>query len=605
MKTLTRLVVLLVAFAFGSETHAQSRADFSDALDAANGATQTTDLAGTLPGYAGDAPELQAKEGLNTSDLTAEGFVASVNNPLTPIVASNQTYLGANRIDENADWVKNALGISNNPTAGAGGVVGGGTNACHLRTSETTETTLYTCESGNVIGEGDFSCSTTRAFRKKEPQSRICVSSAYTAHYGSVPGGYKYIHHCQRAILHHNLTDPDNGCAYLTGSGACLALYGSGPDWATICNRTISGRSKVSYIGLYEETCSDVATCSQQSSVCSSYFGAGFCERQERSYLCDAGGYDDLGTTDNGCAALLSNPTCKLTSTGCTQTAAAIPDVMAYFGFAPDYCLATAYAYRCETLSGTGSNCDPDPACSFKTRSCLDETASSDSACQNWEYVYECKRTVTTPADASVCDASWVMGSTSITGADDPDQDIASALSALNGAKDASGSYQSTMSIFKGDDLRCGKAVLGFANCCKDSGWGTDVGLAECDSNELKLIESQKKKACHYVGTYCSKKSLFGCLQKSMTYCCYGNSLARIIQEAGHQQLGIGWGDAKSPNCAGFTVEDFQKLDLTDVDFSDFYNEKLGQLAQTDTGSTVAAITSSIETMNSSGTARK
>ncbi|OYW83519.1 MAG: hypothetical protein B7Z26_00265, partial [Asticcacaulis sp. 32-58-5] len=74
MKTLTRLVVLLVAFAFGSETHAQSRADFSDALNAANGATQTTDLAGTLPGYAGDAPELQAKEGLNTSDLTAEGF---------------------------------------------------------------------------------------------------------------------------------------------------------------------------------------------------------------------------------------------------------------------------------------------------------------------------------------------------------------------------------------------------------------------------------------------------------------------------------------------------------------------------------------------------
>lgn len=30
--------------------------------------------------------------------------------------------------------------------------------------------------------------------------------------------------------------------------------------------------------------------------------------------------------------------------------------------------------------------------------------------------------------------------------------------------------------IFKGTKLRCKKAVLGFRNCCKDSGWGCPSG---------------------------------------------------------------------------------------------------------------------------------
>ncbi|MFP1132885.1 conjugal transfer protein TraN [Asticcacaulis sp. W401b] len=607
---MSRLISFVVALSLSlplsfAVAQAPKREDFGAALNASNAATNTSNLYETLPGYQGDAPDVQARSDDAPSDLNANGMVASTTNSLTPVIQSNQSFLGANRIDENATWVKNALAINGDPQATADGATGGGSNACHLQTASTTETTLYTCESGNVIGEGDFSCSLTRGFRKKDPVTRSCVTSRYTGVYGTVPPEYRYIHHCQRAIMHHGLPDASNGCGYLTGSGACLALYGLGPDWATVCNRVITGRSKVTYEGMYEETCADTAACTQQTSVCRSYFGVGFCEREEKDFLCDAGGYEDLGVSDSGCNALLANPTCTQRGSSCAQTANMFPEIMAHFGFAADYCLSTAHTYRCQNITGTGSNCEPDASCSFKTRTCIDETAAGDAGCQSWENVYECKKAVTTPVDASVCDASWVMGTTTIEAVDNPDQDIASAVSALNAAKGASNTFEAEMSIFKGQDLRCGKAVLGFANCCKDSGWGTDVGLAECNSNELKLMESQKKKACHYVGTYCSKDSLFGCLQKSMTYCCYGNSLARIIQEAGHQQLGIGWGSAKSPNCAGFSVEDFQKLDLTSVDFSDFYNEKLGQLAETDQGSTVAAITSSIEAMNGSGTPKK
>ena len=79
----------------------------------------------------------------------------------------------------------------------------------------------------------------------------------------------------------------------------------------------------------------------------------------------------------------------------------------------------------------------------------------------------------------------------------------------------------------------------------------------------------------------------------------------RIVEEAGHSQLGLSWGDAKNPQCGGFSVSQFQQIDLSNVDFSDFYDDKLAQLADNDPNSTVAAITASINSMNTSRTPEK
>ena len=55
--------------------------------------------------------------------------------------------------------------------------------------------------------------------------------------------------------------------------------------------------------------------------------------------------------------------------------------------------------------------------------------------------------------------------------------------------------------------------------------------------------------------------------------CCFNSTLGRIIAEQGRNQLtDIDWGVASNPNCRGFTVEEFQRLDLSQMDLSEFTN---------------------------------
>ena len=113
----------------------------------------------------------------------------------------------------------------------------------------------------------------------------------------------------------------------------------------------------------------------------------------------------------------------------------------------------------------------------------------------------------------------------------------------------------------------------GFTDCCKDKdSW---FGLSECKPAEQALATlrdwGEVDGQCHQVGEYCSEKWLSVCVQKKKTYCCFGSALARIIGEQGRQQLGIGWGTPKSPECRGFTPEEFQKLDFDKIDFSEWF----------------------------------
>ncbi|AVL47373.1 hypothetical protein CEP74_06175 [Campylobacter jejuni subsp. doylei] len=53
----------------------------------------------------------------------------------------------------------------------------------------------------------------------------------------------------------------------------------------------------------------------------------------------------------------------------------------------------------------------------------------------------------------------------------------------------------------------------------------------------------------------------------------FTSKLARIINEQGRPQLAKGWGSAESPECKGFTPEEFQKLDFSKIDMSEFFGE--------------------------------
>lgn len=96
---------------------------------------------------------------------------------------------------------------------------------------------------------------------------------------------------------------------------------------------------------------------------------------------------------------------------------------------------------------------------------------------------------------------------------------------------------------FTGEGKSCKKFAAGFNNCCKDSGWGQDVGLSSCSSDEKALGKAKEKKLTVYVGEYCSKKVLGVCLEKKRGYCQFDSKLARIVQEQGRRdQLGVGFG---------------------------------------------------------------
>ncbi|HHJ63333.1 MAG TPA: hypothetical protein ENJ61_00335 [Aquifex aeolicus] len=136
-----------------------------------------------------------------------------------------------------------------------------------------------------------------------------------------------------------------------------------------------------------------------------------------------------------------------------------------------------------------------------------------------------------------------------------------------------------TVYVFNGRDMRCRPpgTQTGFSNCCRKT--TTWFGLGRCSEAERQLASlrswGQLDGNCHYVGEYCAEEWFDVCVQKKRTYCCFSSPLARIIHEQGRPQLGIGWGTPQSPNCRGFTMQEFQKLDFSKIDFSEWVEEEV------------------------------
>ncbi|MBB3221716.1 conjugal transfer protein TraN [Pseudoduganella umbonata] len=214
-----------------------------------------------------------------------------------------------------------------------------------------------------------------------------------------------------------------------------------------------------------------------------------------------------------------------------------------------------------------------------------------------------------------------------------PDGDFKKAVSALEMAREA-GVYldQDNLRIFRGEDRRCAKTVA--RNCCKSarsnvdklsnravqggsphtydvlSGSGVPSTLAagidplgyaleasrdtvaemlQCDKEEVLTALRRRKGLCHHVGEYCSKKIRLGlasiCIEHKETHCCFNSKIARLIAEAAREQLpGLDWGTPKAPACQGISVEQFQQLDLSRIDFREIYDDIRPATASADAG---------------------
>lgn len=91
-----------------------------------------------------------------------------------------------------------------------------------------------------------------------------------------------------------------------------------------------------------------------------------------------------------------------------------------------------------------------------------------------------------------------------------------------------------------------------------------------CDPSEKDLANARGQDLCHYVGSFCSSKTPFGCLETTQAYCCFNGLLPKGIQEAAHQQLGLSWGSPKSPNCKGLSPAQLTAMDFSSPDVQQF-----------------------------------
>ncbi|HCM8913947.1 TPA: type-F conjugative transfer system mating-pair stabilization protein TraN, partial [Salmonella enterica subsp. enterica serovar Paratyphi B] len=234
---------------------------------------------------------------------------------------------------------------------------------------------------------------------------------------------------------------------------------------------------------------------------------------------------------------------------------------------------AACWTYRDNyvTQSADNGTCQAyvdNPACTLAARQCA--FSSDEGTCLHEYATYSCESK--TAGKVMICggDVFCLDGECdkAQSGKSNDFGEAVSQLAALAAAgKDVAALNGVDVRAFTGQAKFCRKAAAGFSNCCKDGGWGQDVGLAQCNSEEKALGKAKKDKLTVSVGEFCSKKVLGVCLQKKRSYCQFDSKLAQIVQQQGRNgQLHISFGSSKHPDCRGITVDELQNIKFDQLD---------------------------------------
>lgn len=394
----------------------------------------------------------------------------------------------------------------------------------------------------------------------------------------------------------------------------------------------------VSYCG------DDAAECAPNGSSCLYEDDEGGCLLNVNHYSCETGGAPSCAQTNQD--FVCENPVEGETSTGTTepeveseydmsacnqvensatcsepQTVCRSPETVRYYEPSPDGspsqytltssdssvaitsdCFEYENTYECSEVGDAVNDCDVQDNCEHVGDVCLGEDASG--TCVTTEHNYECKTVETVlvsegepgtcepandndPAEAGRPSANANIGA------------LSSLLSLAQADRETGGS---DFEIFSGRAKSCKRDVLGLKNCCKDKGFLLSLGIGTCPSSAVELAVQKEENRCIHLGSYCSKKAFFGaCLKKKQSYCCYEAEIGRIVAEAGAEQLGRDFGTAKNPECRGFTVEEFQSLNLENVDFSSLTSSIMDGLDGNDTSQFSDTLRSRIKDMTGGG----
>ncbi|MHB1755559.1 MAG: conjugal transfer protein TraN [bacterium] len=128
--------------------------------------------------------------------------------------------------------------------------------------------------------------------------------------------------------------------------------------------------------------------------------------------------------------------------------------------------------------------------------------------------------------------------------------------------------------------------------------------ITSCSPSSIATGCGQQGEAI-YLGDYCSLKiPVIGtCLANTYVFCKFQGLLATIIQAQGRAQLAggpeaVSWGSVQSPNCTGFTPSQFQALNFSNMNLSEYIavvkNQATSTLSQTAIQNQITTTTQSI-----------
>jgi conjugal transfer mating pair stabilization protein TraN len=279
---------------------------------------------------------------------------------------------------------------------------------------------------------------------------------------------------------------------------------------------------------------------------------------------------------ESQCLGLSNNADCTLNAEFCTDSD---PQTRIIDGVSVTRpCWAWERSYSCTSKSPASdcSDLESQNTCRFVREECLTE----EEPCATWERVYECPLPATGTQAQYVCDGDvYCIDGSCETIERTANNEFRDAVTALHAMDEARKDFDpDSLTLFKGTRNTCSSKVFGVLNCCKGKGFPLIPGISllvslGCSREETLLHERDAKGLCAYVGTYCSHKVLGICVTKRKAYCCFESKLARILQEQGRRQLPKPWNTPKREQCAGFTLDEFALLDLSQMDFSEVYAE--------------------------------
>lgn len=355
----------------------------------------------------------------------------------------------------------------------------------------------------------------------------------------------------------------------------------------------------------YCKSISKIPGCEEVANTCHQYFPGGECDNSEKIYRCGNKLVDAENTVylDSDysiardekdvreCKEHIINRDCELVEEKCVEGKET--RVINGYEVTKD-CWKWDRKYTCITGSKVSDCQEYEKKCKLVEERCLSEEGREITAgCHHIEKTYECLEITGQLPKRKKCKKIGYCIAGNCEDVDYPEnKNMPKAIAYLYLLKQmgdelkkelCDGEDLSKCEVFKGEQQGCRKQVIGFRNCCAKSGggWGVSLKIRSCSPKEKMLAERDNKGLCYKVGTYCSEKTKFPkiCLTKKTNYCCFGSKLSRILHEEIREQLGIGWGSAKEPDCRALSIEELQKADWSKIDLSEFFGDALKSLS--------------------------